>query len=59
MLQCRLCRIMSMVRIGTYDDAVRGDHTFSNRYDHLVGLVQRDTPDWDTGDIPWTHNGNA
>ena len=35
-------RIMSMVRIGTYDDAVRGDHTFSNRYDHLVGLTQRD-----------------
>ena len=52
-------RIMSMVRIGTYDDAVRGDHTFSNRYDHLVVLTQRDTPDWDTGDIPWTHNGRA
>ena len=50
-------KIIHMVRTGTYDDAVRNDHSYSDRFDHIVALSQRDVVDWNTGDVPWTRNG--
>ena len=50
-------KIIQMVRMGTYDDAVRNDHSYSDRLDHIIALSQREVVDWDTGTIPWTRNG--
>lgn len=49
--------VIQMVMKGTYDDAVRGDSSYSRRYDHIVDITQRAEPDWSTGSERWTHHG--
>lgn len=49
--------IIHLLFKGSYDDAARGDGSYSRRRDHIVELAQRNTPNWDSGTLKWAHHG--